>query len=642
MSEDKLRLLREKEREARKKNRWLRTKMWFSTFISMFQNDRGSIPRNIGDNVMITNNTYITKYSINAVILVKEMSQDTPLAWMSDIQKAVKKSNAGVQVGITVKARKYFINPTDTSLKSRIRTWELTLDNPFATEFQKQRAARCIYTADIANSGAKFFKGVTFITIRAQNGRLLKSALQRAEEYLNSVGAAYRHITSNLQSYMGFMLTMSDRRDRKVRDIPAMVYSRQTISESLPITQGMNDNKGTFMGIDTLSNTPYLIDFRSSAGAKNIYVAASSGSGKTVLVQNWFMDMSTDGYNMCIMDIKGTEFTAFTEARGGVVISLSPSSTYYVNTFRLDKTEAQGNTQVYFAARFNLSKKKMLCLANLGDLESRGDELLEEFLKAYYREIGVSAQNPNSWDKSHSVTPYEIYAALQRYVSYEIVQKYSDVAVRLLSKLEMYMSTDGSASHIFQTPLEYKSILDTPVLTFSFGIIDGAVNYDDAMFKARVLDMSVINEEYIAGKARKGEWTGKVLEESQIAPDYLISLYQKDFTIRRSQNQVTILLGNSVSALANNPFAKGILENINILVLGDLPYDSREYLTRQYGLEDYADMLDSIRERCLENEHAFILINHFSAKATMAKLKAFIPKNVIEGSLYKQVNTDAQ
>jgi hypothetical protein len=614
--------------------------MWFSAFVSAFQNDRGTIPANIGDNILITNNIYITKYSLNAVILVREMSQDTPLAWISDLQESVKHSLPDVQIDVTVKAIKYPVNTSDSSLKSRMRTWEITLDNPFTTEFQKQRAARCLYTVDIANSGEKFFKGVTYITVRAQDGRNLSKALQRTEEYLNGIGAAYRIIKSNLRPHMEFMLAMSDKRTRKTKDIPAMVYSRQTIAESLPLTQGMNDTAGTFMGIDILSQTPYLINFRSSAAAKNIYISAASGAGKTILAQNWFMDMSSDGYNMCIMDIKGTEFTAFTEARGGTVISLSPSSTNYVNTFSFSKTEAGSEPLVYYNTRLSLSKKKMLCLANLGEPESRGDELLEEFLQAFYSNLGVTADNPSTWERTNSVTPYGVYAELVRYVSPAIIKKYQDVAERILSKLAIYMSPTGSSSHMFRNPLEYKEILKTPVLTFSFGLIDGTANFDREMFKARVLDMTIINEEYIAGKAKKGEWTGKVLEESQIAPDYLIDLYQKDFTIRRSQNQVTILLGNSVSALAGNPHANGILENINILVIGNLPLDSREYLTHQYGLEDYAGLIDDLREPREENEHAFLLVNRFQTKSTVAKLKAFIPKNVINGHLYKKVNTD--
>lgn len=46
--------------------------------------------------------------------------------------------------------------------------------------------------------------------------------------------------------------------------------SRQTIAEILPDTQGMNDDRGTFLGIDQKMMGPYFINFRSTAKAKNI------------------------------------------------------------------------------------------------------------------------------------------------------------------------------------------------------------------------------------------------------------------------------------------------------------------------------------------------------------------------------------
>jgi hypothetical protein len=350
--------------------------------------------------------------------------------------------------------------------------------------------------------------------------------------------------------------------------------------------------------------------------------------------------MSSDGCNMCIMDVKGTEFTAFTEARGGVVLPLGPSGTKYVNTFRLDKSEAGIDLKTYYNSRLGLSKTRMLLLSDLPpDSVSRGDALLEGFLESMYAEMGVTPGNPNTWERSARVTPYEVFDKLSGYLSPGIRARYDGIADKIHSKLAVYMSRHGSGSHVFSEPLELKNILDAPVVTFSFGLTGGISEYDKALVRARLLDMNLINEEFIAYKAKRGEWTGKVLEESQIADDYLLDMYSKDFTIRRSQNQVTILLGNSVSALADNPHAKGILENINILVLGRLPYDSREYLVRQYGLEDYADLIDDIRQPRPDNEHAFLLVNRLQAKSTVAKLKAFVPGGVVNGRLYKQVNT---
>ena len=51
-------------KKKQKKDRFQVLRMWISTFISAVFNDRGTIPPNIGDNILVTNNVYITQYSL--------------------------------------------------------------------------------------------------------------------------------------------------------------------------------------------------------------------------------------------------------------------------------------------------------------------------------------------------------------------------------------------------------------------------------------------------------------------------------------------------------------------------------------------------------------------------------------------------
>ena len=51
------------------------------------------------------------------------------------------------------------------------------------------------------------------------------------------------------------------------------------------------------------------------------------------------------------------------------------------------------------------------------------------------------------------------------------VLKYAGVADRMLTRLRIYMSRNGSNSHMFRDAFDYKDILETKVLTFDFGIL---------------------------------------------------------------------------------------------------------------------------------------------------------------------------
>lgn len=632
--------MKQQAKQRNQKERFIKLRMWSSTLIAAFFRDRGTIPPNIGNNILIGNNQYVTKDALSAMILVVEMSADTPVAWMGDIVETVKSRVPDVAVDVTIKLRHHEYDVNGTDMKGRVTQWERSLDNPAVSENDQQRAARLLYTYEVAKSGEAMYKGQTYVILRAPNGASLTRGLDAASQYLSSIGAAHKLIKSDVKHHMDLALIMSDDRSGNHSDIQAQVYSQETIAESLPITQGMNDTSGTFMGIDRKMLGPYFINFRATAKAKNIMCFAGSGYGKTFLVQNWFLDMHADHYNMCIMDIKGTEFIAFTKAAGGMVLSMRPTSTFYVNTFRFDKEEAGNDPRLYFEERFNLSKETMMLLANLpDDMVPQGEALIEEFLQSMYLEMGVSGDNPNTWYRTDILNPYGVFDYFQAFCSYEIKKKYGEVCSRMLTRLSIYMSRTGSNSHMFRDAFNYKDILDTKVLTFDFGMLGTGENADQAMFKVRVLYMSLLNDQYVAYKYSKGEWTGKVLEESGIAADYLLKLYAKDFMLRRAQNQVTILLGNSISSLASNPNAKGILENANILVLGNLNKSSREYLTEEFGLDKECEELEALASNP-DWANTFLMVNRMEKDATTAMLKAYVPEHVVKGRLFKVVNTE--
>ena len=88
--------LKKSSKKRRSKEKFLRSRMWFYTFTSMLFNDRGTIPPNIGNNIMITNNLYITKNSLSSLITIPEFSTEMPLAWTTDLLAAVKDKVPGI------------------------------------------------------------------------------------------------------------------------------------------------------------------------------------------------------------------------------------------------------------------------------------------------------------------------------------------------------------------------------------------------------------------------------------------------------------------------------------------------------------------------------------------------------------------
>lgn len=634
--------LNEKHKEKRKKERFITSRMWISTLLSKFFTDRGTIPDNIGNNILVSNNVCITKNNITAIIMVTEMSEATPLAWTADLVQTVKDQTDGVIVDITLKNQNYFPDITPTGIGSREKSWRSTLDNPMMPEEYVRRSARCLYSLDIARTGVALYKERVYIKIRAKDGTKLKKGIQATSGYLSKIGAKYKRIQSNLDEHLAYMSLMSDKKPEHLKDLPPVIFSLETFAESMSDSQGTNDNKGVLMGYDNLSGSAYLVDYKSTANAKNIMIEALSGWGKSFMGSYWLYPFYADGFNLAIMDIKGNEFDAITQALHGVHLSMRNTSTRYINSFRWNPREVfDGDALTYSNERFRVSKEKMMIICDMDEkMESRAEALLEEFLRYVYRSIGATYDNMNTWYRTDKLNPYVIFDMFERYLSNEILNKYSDVAMKMLERLRIYMSRDGSKAHTFRDAYEYYDVLETRCLTFDFGILESSTNNDRVLFHLHVVDMIMINDEYVSHKKKKGQWTVKLLEESQIVDDWLTKVYTREMTLRRSQNQVTILLGNSVAALAANPLSRPMIENINILCLGSLNKSSRKFLKEEFGLsEAETSVLDDIQVNP-DRARQFLLVNRMEPDATTALLEARVPEKVSQSSLFKIVDTE--
>lgn len=634
--------LQVKSKEKRKRERFVVARMWISTLISHFFSDRGTIPDNIGNNVLITNNLYVTKNHLTAILQVIEMSEYTPIAWTSELVKYVKDQVSGVVVEITFKGQRYHPDITPSAMNSKERTWHQTLDNPFMPENYVRRAARCLYTLDVARSGERLYKQRVYIKIRAKDGTTLKVGISAASRYLSSIGATYKRIQSNIEEHLSYLTMMSDKKPEHLSDVAPVIFSTQTFAESMPVIQGANDEKGVLFGYDVISGYPYFVDIRATAAAKNVMIEALSGWGKSFIASFWLYPFYADGFNLAIMDIKGNEFSAITEALHGIHLSMRPTSTRYINTFRWYPEEVfDGDNRTYANERYRMSKERMLCICDLPEKEtSQAESLLEEFLQYVYVSVGAVADNVNTWHRTDSLNPYVIYDMFEKYVSLEIRDKYSAVCSKMLERLKIYMSRNGSKSHIYRDAYSYLDVLDSKCLTFDFGILESSTNNDPVLFHLHVMDMLAINDEYVSYKKKKGEWTVKLLEESQIVDDWLTKVYVREMTLRRSQNQVTVLLGNSVAALADNPLSKPIIENINILCLGSLNLSSRKFLKDEFGLKpSEINLLEDIQVNP-DMQRRFLLVNRMEANATTALLEANVTEEVAQSSLFKFVDTD--
>lgn len=602
------------------------SRMWVHYILSSLQKDRGRIPANIGNRMMVTNNMYVTRYYLSSVIQVQSLSLRTPVTLQSELVRFLRKEGCNAVVDVTMKQIPYDVQLEDSGLKSRIQLWKYTSSLEDATAKEKEAAARCLYTVGIAESGVPLFKTRIYITVRSKTGSELTSAEKKVYSYLRSINAEFEQITGNLNEVLEFMTPIADIRSKNLKNWKAITTSEQTIAEMLPNSGTLNSKTGIFMGINVKNGTPFKLDFNKISGARNLYVVASSGKGKTVTATNLCCSAVEEGYAVCIQDIKGNEFNNFIRATNGYIVSLRENSSGFINSWQMHKKDTDDvNADAYFRQRLAFSKEQLIILSGLQDYEARNDleELLDSFHDAMYEELGVLPANRNTWDNTLGLDPFVVYDKLMYYMTPNVISKYPGVSRKVLNSLRMYMSRDGSKSYIFKGEFDYAGILRANTLMFDFGMLNGSTAlHDPVIFKLKFAYMRKLNAEYAAYKFSRNIKVLKVLEESQIVandPD-IIQGYVEEITLRRAQGQTTMLLGNSVSSLLDNPASRAIVENITGLLIGNLEKGARNMVIDRFDLHEYEAVINQIN---IEDRYinAFVFINKMEQRPAIPVLR---------------------
>ena len=355
------------ERKGRRE-KFERIRMWVSVLTSMTMKDRGKIPDDIGDNILISNNMYTTKLYMTSIVRIVELSLQTPITLVGCIREALKKDNIPCICDVTFKNEDFDVRIKDAGLQSRIQGWENSLDSDISSARMKERAARCLYTVKVAESGSRLMKTRMYLQLSAKTGSDLDSAEKCVYRYLNSIECTYMPVYSDVQKTLEYISLIADSKDETIKDVAPIITSYQTLAEMFPNCGSANDRKGYYVGVDILKGLEYYIDFGAITSARNIYVVAPSGVGKTVLAVNMAQSALEAGSAGCFMDIKGNEYNNLVNSVGGYVVSLRQVSTEFINSWIMRKEDVDdAGADAYFKQRYAYSKRQMTILSGITD-----------------------------------------------------------------------------------------------------------------------------------------------------------------------------------------------------------------------------------------------------------------------------------
>lgn len=601
-----------------------RTKMWISTIVSMLAKDRGTIPADIGNSMLILNNIYITKKYINSIIAINELSTTTPVTFLGEyLTRALRDQNIHAVLDFVCKNTVKSVDLTSGGIRSRKDAWEATLDeNEKFNDFDRERASRLLYTVKQVEDGDELIDSKIFLILRAKTGDELYEAEKLVLTKLRQMKASYKVVTSFIEDYMKYLSLISNVKSKRVKDFSSVITTASVLAQLLPNTHALSDSEGLYFGTNVNNNTPYRFNFRNITMGRNIYCLTNTGGGKTVMASNLANSALEEGYRISIMDIKGNEFTHITESVGGVTISLRESSRDYINSFAIKKpTYTTKPLALYFKDMVNFSKEQIIILSGVpeGDLIVKMEGFLDYFFDYLYASLGVRSDNENTWVFSEELTPFVVFERLQNFLTNETESKYATIMEYLTTNLSMYFTEKGSRSYLFTNEMDFSEIFNSKALRFDFGILDG-VSYNPTIFKLKFAYMSRISGDYVTYNYAHDLDTFTILEEVQAVSDAMIEKYSKEYTLRRAQRQTTLLIGNSIAALTSNPKARPIIETTTALLLGKLQKSSIDLLVKHFDVNARESIIRHMSEHNDYLRH-FLFINFMEENPAIPILK---------------------
>ena len=592
-------------------------KMWINYLVSLTMKDRGKIPDNIGDRILITNNVYITKLYMTTIVHIYELGQNTPITLLEILNGALRDRGNRAILDLTCKNSRYDFDPKNSGLQSRIRAWENNVDSDITSRRMRERSIRCLYTVEVAQSGKALKNTRMFLSIRAKDIGTLNTAEKIVYDMLGQMGCIYMPAHSNIRENLEYISLLGNRIYDAKGCAPVMT-TNIVLSQLVPNCGSINDRKGVYVGQNVLNGSPYYIDFETITSARNMYVVAPSGVGKTVLAVNMAQSAYENGSACVFMDIKGNEYTNFINATNGYIVSLRPTSTEFINSWVMRKEDTdQEHAEAYFKSRIQFSKQQMIILSGVRDRQELLDleELLDEFHDSLYISKGAIPTNMNSWFATESLTPYEVFDRFEAFLTPQKRAQYN-IHKSTIGTIRMYMSVNGTKSYVFREEFDYAKILSSDTLSFDFGILGGTTisDIDEDLFRLKFLYMSKLNGDFTTRKYAEGRRTFKILEESQVVSPEIMKMYVEEYTLRRSQKQDTVLLGNSVQALADKDIAKPLIENTRGLFIGELTLDARKTIMEQFGIQHLENLI-KVPGSSNRYKNCFVFINNMQKKS---------------------------
>lgn len=644
---------------------------WFDDLINKLSGGAFSIASllNISGGSLVTEkDKFITSAGITKVIQVTEM----PHIYSKNFVQEITKYVAGVDPNILVKVymeadpvtipvgHVSFVNKANNALKKYIELDTLYQNLPPAIKasgvyhnngmrtrsFTREDVMKAKATSDsfnevrnhIKRDGGVYFLCRIFVHLTFKDQDSLNANFSTIAAFIGSEAANTVVVNKKMATYLMNMSPSAT----NIQGIPSstVLVSQESLTNLLPYrAEGLLSTKGTLMGTNVKTDTPFFLDSYSNPDGTSVLIHADSGSGKTSFATHFSLQRMGSGVSTVYLDIKGTGVTAAYSqlideyqtiaffGKGAKFINM-----LFLNSNNPDYTveEAVDTTANWLAIMVKLKESE----GNHQDLIN----ILKAAIRGYYASLNISDANIASYDLSYQMELGKVveFLGTNRNESTSSLEMdlYEVTAKRISSILNDYnMSRNDNA-------LDISTLFDVNSLIFDFNKSKDVVL--TLIDEVRLYTAIFYTQQLLSFNKRNGSYTELVADEGNQykALPGLMQFISKFASAARSENGSVVFITNDLSVVTQ-PEMSGFASNIAVYVIGKSKERDLSSLESLGAPDELLANIKSLNKNPGKYKRCFAVYSAVGGDARHAIVRADMPKEVVDKLSTKTVSKAA-
>ena len=344
----------------------------------------------------------------------------------------------------------------------------------------------------------------------------------------------------------------------------------------------ISHNDGVFLGINTATATPVLMDFydRSILNNSNMTVFGQAGSGKSYFLSLLTLRSALKGIRTVIIDPEG-EYKKLSQTMGGAYIKIAPRVSTGINPFDIEPEYDEETNSMRVDIKSKIADNLNLIAVMVGGLDNEAKAVVSGILAKMYDEKGFTEEplslmsdnvtfNPETGEMIHNVrktmpTISDFYRLLDAFAEKEQNERIKTLAntVKMFTKGEIYDLFDR------QTSTELSGFFDRPIITFDVSQLEENILRPIGMYVA----MTWTWEKFIKKnpKIKKRiicDEAWMLVKKNMPGNEYTADFLEKAARRIRKRNGGLLVASQNFKEFADNPSGEAVLTNaiVNIFL----------------------------------------------------------------------------